>query len=69
MVTASYISPAMAALEGEAQAKGVCLLNEMGLDPGLDHLSAMRIIDAARSQGDQVSLGGALFLLLGGGLY
>lgn len=44
----------MAALDGEAKQRGVTILNEMGLDPGLDHLSAIRIIDEARSQGDKV---------------
>jgi len=50
MVTASYVSPAMQALDSEAKAKDVLLLNEVGLDPGIDHLSAMKMIDEARSQ-------------------
>lgn len=45
LVTASYVSPEMKALHGEAAAKGLIFLNELGLDPGIDHLSAMKIID------------------------
>lgn len=55
MVTASYISPAMAALHEQAQAKGLLFLNEMGLDPGLDHLSAKKIIDEMQGLGKQIT--------------
>jgi saccharopine dehydrogenase-like NADP-dependent oxidoreductase len=51
MATASYVSPEMKALHGEAQAKRLLLLNECGLDPGLDHASAMKVIDEIRDQG------------------
>ncbi len=44
MVTTSYVSEAMSALDADAKAAGVVLLNELGLDPGIDHMSAMRII-------------------------
>ncbi|KAJ3496460.1 hypothetical protein NLJ89_g10482 [Agrocybe chaxingu] len=45
LVTASYVSDAMAELDEEAKSKGVLLLNEIGLDPGIDHLSAQDMID------------------------
>lgn len=45
MVTTSYVKPEMKALDQVAREAGVILLNELGLDPGIDHMSAMRIID------------------------
>lgn len=45
MVTASYISDEMKALDADAKAKGLIFMNEIGLDPGIDHMSAMQIID------------------------
>ena len=45
MVTTSYVNPEMKALDGEAKKAGVIILNELGVDPGIDHMSAMRIID------------------------
>lgn len=54
MVTASYISPEMAELDQAAKEAGVSLMNEMGFDPGLDHLSAKKIIDEAHAHGGQV---------------
>ncbi|NVK21421.1 MAG: saccharopine dehydrogenase NADP-binding domain-containing protein [Kangiellaceae bacterium] len=54
MVTASYESAEMKALNEQAQAAGVTILNEIGLDPGIDHLSAMQIIDQAHAKGEKV---------------
>jgi len=54
MVTASYQTKEMLALAGQAEAAGVCIMNEIGLDPGIDHLSAMQTIDKVQSQGDEV---------------
>ncbi len=54
MVTTSYVSPAMKALDKEASRKGVLLLNELGLDPGIDHMSAMRIIHKVQDEGGRV---------------
>jgi len=54
MVTTSYVSPAMQELDGPAKKAGVTVLNEIGVDPGIDHMSAMRIIDGARKRGGQV---------------
>ena len=45
MVTTSYVKPEMYVLDADAKDAGIILLNEMGLDPGIDHMSAMRIID------------------------
>ena len=55
LVTTSYVSPAMQELDGAARASGVVLLNEIGVDPGIDHMSAMRIIDDARNRGGRVT--------------
>ncbi|MBI2380984.1 MAG: saccharopine dehydrogenase NADP-binding domain-containing protein [Gammaproteobacteria bacterium] len=54
LVTASYEQPAMKALDAEVAARGLTFLNEIGLDPGIDHLSAMRIIDEAHAEGAKV---------------
>ncbi|TNN41235.1 Alpha-aminoadipic semialdehyde synthase, mitochondrial [Liparis tanakae] len=51
MVTASYLSPAMKELQSSAVAAGVTIVNEMGLDPGIDHMLAMECIDKAKADG------------------
>jgi saccharopine dehydrogenase-like NADP-dependent oxidoreductase len=51
MVTTSYVKDAMRALDGEARQAGVILLNEIGVDPGIDHMSAMQVIDRIRDEG------------------
>ena len=53
-VTTSYIGEPMKALDGEAKNAGVLLLNEIGLDPGIDHMSAMRIIHDVENQGGKI---------------
>lgn len=55
MVTASYVSPEMAALHEEAKKNGVILLNEVGLDPGIDHMLVMKAVDAIHSKGGKVT--------------
>ncbi len=45
MVTTSYVKPEMRQLDSQAKEAGIIILNEIGLDPGIDHMSAMRIID------------------------
>jgi saccharopine dehydrogenase-like NADP-dependent oxidoreductase len=55
MVTTSYVSAEMAALDAAAREAGVLVLNEAGLDPGLDHMSAMRVIDGVRAAGGRVA--------------
>jgi saccharopine dehydrogenase-like NADP-dependent oxidoreductase len=56
MVTASYISPAMEELDQEVRAKNLVFMNECGLDPGIDHMSAMKVIDQIRAQGGKMLL-------------
>lgn len=51
LITPSYISKEMRALHDAAEAKGVLLLNEMGVDPGIDHMSAMQIIHGIQNKG------------------
>ena len=56
MVTASYISPDMLALDQEVRNKNLVFMNECGLDPGIDHMSAMKVIDSIREQGGEMLL-------------
>ena len=56
MVTASYISKEMKALDKAAKEKGLVFMNEIGLDPGIDHMSAMQIIDRVRDHGAKMLL-------------
>ncbi|KAJ7270722.1 saccharopine dehydrogenase [Mycena haematopus] len=44
VVTTSYVSPELRALDGEAKDAGIVVLNEVGLDPGIDHVSAVRVV-------------------------
>jgi len=64
LVTTSYVQPEMQALDEAAKDAGVLLLNETGLDPGIDHMTAMKIIDHIHSKKGKVeefySLCGAL---------
>jgi saccharopine dehydrogenase (NADP+, L-glutamate forming) len=54
LVTASYTSKEMRELDEEAKAAGIILMNEIGLDPGIDHASAMKIIDHIKASGGQL---------------
>ncbi|TXB65349.1 saccharopine dehydrogenase [Vicingus serpentipes] len=54
MVTASYVSKEMKELNNDAVNAGVVLMNEIGVDPGIDHLSAMRVIDHIRESGGKL---------------
>ena len=64
MVSTSYVSKEMNQLDEEAKNAGILLLNEMGVDPGVDHMTAMRVIDKVHEQGGKIkefySLCGAL---------
>ena len=55
MVTASYLSPAIKALDSEAKKKGIVLMNECGVDPGMDHMSAMQMINNIREEGYELT--------------
>jgi len=54
LVTTSYVSDAMKALDAKAKEKNLLLLNEIGLDPGIDHMSAMRIIHDVKRRGGEI---------------
>jgi saccharopine dehydrogenase-like NADP-dependent oxidoreductase len=54
LITPSYISPEMRALDAEAKAAGILIMNEIGVDPGIDHMSAMRIIHEIQEAGAQL---------------
>ena len=56
LVTASYISDEMQNLDEEAKAKGLVFMNEIGVDPGIDHMSAMKVIDGIRDKGGKLLL-------------
>jgi saccharopine dehydrogenase (NADP+, L-glutamate forming) len=55
LVTASYISPEIMSLNESALTNNVLLLNEIGLDPGIDHLSAMKVIHDIQKNGGQLT--------------
>jgi saccharopine dehydrogenase (NADP+, L-glutamate forming) len=55
MATASYESDEMRAMRPEIVSKGLQFINECGLDPGIDHMSAMQIIDRLHSEGAQIT--------------
>ncbi|HMB70244.1 MAG TPA: saccharopine dehydrogenase C-terminal domain-containing protein [bacterium] len=54
-VTTSYVSEEMRSLDGLARRRGLLFLNEVGADPGIDHMQAMRLIDAVRAEGGRVT--------------
>ncbi len=51
MATASYVSDEMQELDGDARKAGIIMLNEIGLDPGVDHMTAMQTLDKLRNRG------------------
>ena len=55
LITASYVSPAFLELHQEAQEKGLTFLMESGLDPGIDHMSAMAIIRRIKAEGGKLT--------------
>ncbi len=55
MVTTSYVKEEMQALDAEAKEKGIILLNELGVDPGIDHMTAMQVIDRVHAEGGKVT--------------
>jgi len=64
LVTTSYVQPGIQAMSDEVRNAGLIFLNEIGLDPGIDHMSAMKIIDHIHDKGGKVeefySISGAL---------
>lgn len=55
MATTSYVSNEMRDLDGEARKKGLLIVNELGVDPGIDHMSAMRVIDGVEKKGGRIT--------------
>ena len=56
LVTASYISDEMQALDAAAKEKGLVFMNEIGVDPGIDHMSAMQVINRIKDAGGKLLL-------------
>jgi saccharopine dehydrogenase (NAD+, L-glutamate forming) len=56
LITASYVSDEMQKLDEAVKAKGLIFMNEIGLDPGIDHMSAMQVIDRIRDKGGKILL-------------
>lgn len=54
MVTTSYVSDEMKSLDDEAKRADILILNELGLDPGIDHMEAMRIIHEVEEKGGEI---------------
>ncbi|CAH0491240.1 unnamed protein product [Peronospora farinosa] len=54
LVTASYVSPEMKELDAKAKKSGIPILCEIGLDPGMDHMSAMKVIDAVKAHSGKI---------------
>ncbi|KAF9244500.1 hypothetical protein BU15DRAFT_85883 [Melanogaster broomeanus] len=54
VVTTSYVSPAMRELDEEAKAAGIVVMNEIGLDPGIDHLYAVKTISEVHEKGGKI---------------
>ncbi len=55
LITPSYISPEMRELDHRAKEAGIIIMNEIGVDPGIDHMSAMKIIHRIQGQGGEVT--------------
>jgi saccharopine dehydrogenase-like NADP-dependent oxidoreductase len=64
MATTSYVKPEMQALDGEAKKLDLVLLNESGVDPGIDHMTAMKVINRVQAEGGTI----ASFMSYCGGL-
>jgi len=54
-LTASYVDDEMRSMAASIKTKGLLFLCEMGLDPGIDHMSAMKIIDSVRNKGGKIT--------------
>lgn len=55
VVTTSYVSPAMMELDADAKAAGITVLNEIGVDPGVDHLWAVKTIEEVHQAGGKIT--------------
>ena len=55
VVTPSYITPEMQELDAAAKEAGIIIMNEVGVDPGVDHMSAMKVLDEIQAQGGKMT--------------
>ena len=55
LLTASYLTEELYAMDIQAKAKDIIMLNECGLDPGIDHMSAMKVLDDIREKGGEIT--------------
>ncbi|KAI1628215.1 saccharopine dehydrogenase [Exophiala viscosa] len=55
VVTTSYVSPAMMELDAQAKEAGITVMNEIGLDPGIDHLYAVKTIEEVHKEGGSIT--------------
>ncbi|MBE0643318.1 MAG: saccharopine dehydrogenase NADP-binding domain-containing protein [Bacteroidetes bacterium] len=55
MVTTSYVKPEMQALDAAVREKGLIFLNEIGVDPGIDHMAAMSVINGVKAEGGKIT--------------
>ena len=55
LLTASYVSPEIKGMDSEAKKRGLLFLTECGLDPGIDHMSAMRVIDQIKANDGELT--------------
>lgn len=55
LITASYVSDEMKRFDAEAKQLGLLFLNECGLDPGIDHMSAMQVVDRIKASGAEIT--------------
>jgi saccharopine dehydrogenase-like NADP-dependent oxidoreductase len=55
LITPSYISPEMREMAQEVEDAGLCFMNELGVDPGIDHMSAMRMLDTMKERGAEIT--------------
>lgn len=56
IITASYVSEELKAMDEKARKNGVAMLNELGVDPGIDHMSAMKLVDQIRDKNGEILL-------------
>lgn len=55
LATASYLSEEMKALNDSVEAEGLLFMNELGLDPGIDHMSALKMIQEVKDRGGRIT--------------
>ncbi len=55
LLTASYLNDDIKALDGQFRGKGACCIMELGLDPGLDHMSALSVLNKIKAEGHQLT--------------